>query len=57
MRYTDLPEAAYARVLEENGVPLPYAEILADADQGLRRGELRTDSGDLRRLLGRPTTR
>jgi NAD(P)H dehydrogenase (quinone) len=37
-------------------VPQPYAEILADADQGLRRGELRTDSGDLRRLLGRPTT-
>jgi len=37
-------------------VPQPYAETLADADQGLRRGELRTDSRDLRRLLGRPTT-
>jgi len=56
VRYTDLPEAAYARALVDNGVPLPYAEILADADQGLRRGELRTDSGDLGRLLGRPTT-
>jgi NAD(P)H dehydrogenase (quinone) len=56
VRYTDLPEAAYGRALADNGVPLPYAEILANADQGLRRGELRTDSGDLRRLLGRPTT-
>jgi NAD(P)H dehydrogenase (quinone) len=56
VRYTDLPEKGYARALAENGLPQPYAEILADADQGLRRGELRTDSGDLRRLLGRPTT-
>lgn len=55
VRYADLPEADYARALAENGVPQPYAETLADADQGLRRGELRTDSGDLRRLLGRPT--
>jgi NAD(P)H dehydrogenase (quinone) len=56
VRYTDLPEKDYARALAENGVPQPYAETLADADQGLRRSELRTDSRDLRRLLGRPTT-
>jgi len=56
VRYTDLPEKDYARALAETGVPRPYAETLADADQGLRRGELRTDSRDLRRLLGRPTT-
>ena len=56
VRYTDLPEADYARALTEHGLPPPYAEILANADQGLRRGELYTESGDLRRLLGRPTT-
>ncbi|MFJ6214947.1 SDR family oxidoreductase [Streptomyces sp. NPDC092296] len=54
--YTDLPAPAYAEVLTGAGVPQGFAEVLADADLGLARGELRTDSGDLRRLLGRPTT-
>ncbi|MBF9066529.1 SDR family oxidoreductase [Streptacidiphilus fuscans] len=53
--YTDLPEADYVRALTGNGVPQVFAEILADADQGLRRGELATTSGDLARLIGRPT--
>jgi NAD(P)H dehydrogenase (quinone) len=56
VRYSDLPEKGYARALAENGLPQPYAETLADADQGLRRGELCTDSRDLRRLLGWPAT-
>ncbi|MEY9844585.1 SDR family oxidoreductase [Streptacidiphilus sp. MAP5-3] len=55
VRYTDLPEADYVQALAGNGVPQAFAEILADADQGLRRGELATTSGDLARLLGRPT--
>ncbi|MFJ6901888.1 SDR family oxidoreductase [Streptomyces hokutonensis] len=55
IRYTDLPEADYIQALAGNGVPQAFAEILADADQGLRRGELATTSGDLARLLGRPT--
>lgn len=33
-----------------------YDEVLADGDRGLAAGELRTDSGDLARLLGRATT-
>ena len=56
VRYVDMPEADHVLALTGDGLPLPHAEILADADRGLRGGELRTDSGDLRRLLGRPTT-
>jgi NAD(P)H dehydrogenase (quinone) len=54
--YTDLPEADYARALTSFGLDDAYAGILADADRGLGRGELGTESGDLQRLLERPTT-
>jgi NAD(P)H dehydrogenase (quinone) len=36
--------------------PRTAAEIIADADRGLARGDLHIDSGHLRRLIGRPTT-
>ena len=55
--YTDLPAQELARVLAGAGLPVELAEVLADADLGLGRGELFTGSGDLRRLIGRPTTR
>jgi NAD(P)H dehydrogenase (quinone) len=32
------------------------ATVLADADAGLARGELFTESDDLARLIGRPAT-
>ena len=54
--YVDLPEQEHARALAAIGLPPLVADILADADQGLSRGELFTSSGDLSRLLGRPTT-
>ncbi|WP_225850172.1 SDR family oxidoreductase [Streptomyces sp. HPF1205] len=54
--YTDLPADAFARALTGAGVPAELAQILADSDLGLGRGELFTDTGDLRRLIGRPTT-
>ena len=54
--YRDLPEQEYAQVLIAAGVPAPAAEVIADADRGLARGELFVDSGDLRRLIGRPGT-
>ena len=54
--YTDLPAQELARVLAGAGLPAGLAEVLADADLGLSRGELFTDSGDLGRLIGRPTT-
>ena len=42
---------------ESAGVPAPYAELLADSDLGVARGDLEDQSGDLARLIGRPTTR
>jgi NAD(P)H dehydrogenase (quinone) len=54
--YTDLPAQELARVLAGAGLPAELAEVLADADLGLSRGELFTGSGDLGRLIGRPTT-
>ncbi len=54
--YKDLPQADYAGALIGVGVPAPFAEILADSDAGAARGELNDSSGDLRRLIGRPTT-
>lgn len=56
VEYRDLPQAEYARALVGAGLPEPYARVLADSDRGIARGELYTDSGDLRRLIGRPTT-
>jgi NAD(P)H dehydrogenase (quinone) len=54
--YRDLPPAEYEAVLTGAGVPAPYAKALADSDLGVARGELDDASGDLRRLIGRPTT-
>lgn len=54
--YRDLPVAEYEQVLVGAGLPAPFAAVLADSDLGIVRGELTTDSGDLARLIGRPTT-
>ncbi|MFI5755415.1 SDR family oxidoreductase [Streptomyces sp. NPDC051569] len=54
--YADLPVADFTGLLVGAGLPQGFAEVLADADLGLARGELFTDTGDLSRLLGRPTT-
>jgi NAD(P)H dehydrogenase (quinone) len=54
--YNNLPPEQYQRVLEGAGLPKPYAGALADSDVGVSRGELYDSSGDLRRLIGRPTT-
>ncbi|NUT36576.1 MAG: SDR family oxidoreductase [Hamadaea sp.] len=54
--YRDLPAADYTDALVGFGLDAGYAGALADADQGIARGDLASDSGDLRRLIGRPTT-
>ncbi len=54
--YRDLSEADYAATLAQAGVPEGFAKLLADGDSGLKRGDLLVESGDLSRLLGRPTT-
>jgi NAD(P)H dehydrogenase (quinone) len=53
--YRDVPADEYAEALVGFGVPEPFARMLADSDLGIKRGELFTDGGDLRNLIGRPT--
>jgi NAD(P)H dehydrogenase (quinone) len=54
--YVDQPPAEYQAFLESVGVPEPMARIVADSDVALARGDLLVASGDLSRLIGRPTT-
>ncbi|GAA2021207.1 SDR family oxidoreductase [Terrabacter terrae] len=54
--YADLSVADYTAALVGAGLPEGYAAVLADGDRGLAEGQLFTDSGDLSRLIGRPTT-
>ncbi|MFD0021091.1 SDR family oxidoreductase [Streptomyces sp. NPDC058382] len=54
--YRDMPVADYTGVLTGAGLPPEMAAAVADADAGLARGELFTDSDDLVKLIGRPAT-
>jgi len=53
--YTNLPEQAFAEALLGAGLPAPIANLLADGDVAIERGDLTSSSGDLRRLIGRST--
>jgi NAD(P)H dehydrogenase (quinone) len=52
--YQDMPVADYTATLTGAGLPPEMAAAVADADAGLARGELFTDSDDLVKLIGRP---
>jgi NAD(P)H dehydrogenase (quinone) len=54
--YHDLPVEEYTRLLVSAGLPEPAAATIADADGGLARGDLYVGGGQLRQLIGRPTT-
>ena len=54
--YNNLPAEDYAGLLKGVGVPGAFAEILADSDLGIARGDLLVSTGDLRTLIGRPAT-
>jgi NAD(P)H dehydrogenase (quinone) len=54
--YRDLSVEDYTAALVAAGLPEPYAALLADSDRGISAGALFTDTGDLSRLAGRPTT-
>ncbi|GAC1385365.1 MAG: hypothetical protein NVSMB43_25590 [Pseudarthrobacter sp.] len=56
MAYQNLPASDYAGLLASFGVPQPFADILADSDLGIARGDLLVSGSDLRQLIGRPTT-
>lgn len=54
--YRNVSVEAYTRTLVAAGLPRPVAEVVADSDAAIARGELFTGSGDLCRLIRRPTT-
>lgn len=54
--YASLTADQYRDVLLKAGLPGPYADVLVDSDVQAARGALDDASGDLRRLVGRPTT-
>lgn len=54
--YADLPPEQFKGVLTGAGLPGPVADIFVDADVQITKGDLDDASGDLRKLIGRPTT-
>ncbi|HEY8699451.1 MAG TPA: SDR family oxidoreductase [Arthrobacter sp.] len=54
--YQNLPVEEYAGLLAGFGIPELFADILADSDLGIARGDLLVSGSDLRELIGRPTT-
>jgi NAD(P)H dehydrogenase (quinone) len=54
--YKDLPAADYEKALASFGLPAAFANILADSDVGITRGELYDESHTLSRIIGRATT-
>jgi NAD(P)H dehydrogenase (quinone) len=56
LAYRDMPVSEYTDLLVGAGLPAELAAVLVDADDGLARGELYTDSADLQTLIGRPPT-
>ncbi|MFF7360650.1 NmrA family NAD(P)-binding protein [Streptomyces sp. NPDC008125] len=54
--YQQVPAAVHQEILVSAGLPAGFAEILVDVDEAIGRGLLAGTSGDLARLIGRPTT-
>ncbi|MFE1551461.1 NmrA family NAD(P)-binding protein [Streptomyces sp. NPDC058718] len=54
--YNSVPAEAHLAVLTGAGVPEPFAAILVDVDRAVGHGALALRTGDLARLIGRPTT-
>ncbi|HEX2921857.1 MAG TPA: SDR family oxidoreductase [Bacteroidales bacterium] len=54
--YKNFSEAEYARVLESFNIPKDNANAIASWDVSASRGDLFDDSGQLSKLIGRPTT-
>jgi NAD(P)H dehydrogenase (quinone) len=54
--YNAVSVDAFTEILAGAGLPGPLAAILAGVDASIEKGELVVSSGDLSRLIGRPTT-
>ncbi|NOK13447.1 SDR family oxidoreductase [Corallococcus exercitus] len=53
--YQDLPPADFSAALQQAGLPKGYADVLANADEGLARGDLNDTGRTLSRLIGHST--
>ncbi|MFB7401650.1 NAD(P)H-binding protein [Streptomyces rubiginosohelvolus] len=54
--YNNVPAATHQEILVGAGLPEGFAAFLVDVDEAIGRGRLAGTSGDLARLIGRPTT-
>jgi len=54
--YADVAPDEHHAALVGAGLPGPVADVFVDVDQSTKHGALHVETGDLRRLLGRPTT-
>ncbi|RSS37637.1 NmrA family NAD(P)-binding protein [Streptomyces sp. WAC08241] len=54
--YTPVSAETHLEILTGAGLPRPFAEILVDVDRAAEHGALALRTGDLTRLIGRPTT-
>lgn len=54
--YEDISEADFKEFLLQIGLPEGFAGLLADSDEGVSKGGLYSESKDLQKLIGRPTT-
>jgi NAD(P)H dehydrogenase (quinone) len=56
IRYVDMPETEYAKVLAGFGLPEGLSQAIASWDVAASKGDLFDDSHQLSRIIGRPTT-
>ena len=54
--YQQVSPQEHERILIEAGLPAGFAAFTVQTDQHITEGELADDSGDLSKLIGRPTT-
>lgn len=54
--YTDLSPEEHKAALTEAGLPAPVVDLVAGIDANIKDGVLSATPGDLRALIGRPTT-
>ena len=55
IKYTDLPEADFTKILVDAGLPEGFAQVLSSTETFAQEGALFDDSKTLSKLIGRPT--
>ncbi|ACS85675.1 SDR family oxidoreductase [Musicola paradisiaca] len=56
LQYVNLSPSEFSNALQQTGLPVAFADLIADSDAGAEKGALFDDQNVLRTLLGRPTT-